>query len=126
MGIAQALAEEGCSIVLNGFGDPNEIENVRDHIARTHGVKVVYSPADLAKQDAVSVLVSQATREYDRVDILVNDAGTVEDPSRRGTSPKPLWRWTVVGLRNSTAPSKLFSGQSTTPTSLVAVDARFR
>jgi 3-hydroxybutyrate dehydrogenase len=28
-GIAEALAAQGCNIVLNGFGDPSEIEALR-------------------------------------------------------------------------------------------------
>ena len=41
LGIASALAAEGCDIVLNGFGDPVAIERLRAGLAETHGVRPV-------------------------------------------------------------------------------------
>ena len=43
LGIAKALAEQGASIVLNGFGD---IEGPRAEVARA-GVRVGYHGADV-------------------------------------------------------------------------------
>ena len=33
LGIAAALAAEGCTLMLNGFGDPGEIEKLRAAVA---------------------------------------------------------------------------------------------
>ena len=49
LAIARALAKEGASVVLNGFGPPDEIENTRFAIEHEFGVKAIYSPADMAK-----------------------------------------------------------------------------
>ncbi|HZZ94606.1 MAG TPA: 3-hydroxybutyrate dehydrogenase [Usitatibacter sp.] len=75
LGIAEALACEGMDIVLNGFGDPGEIEALRDRIADEAGVRVVYNGADMSKPNEVRGMIAQATRELGRVDILVNNAG---------------------------------------------------
>ena len=40
LGIARALAGAGSAIVLNGFGKPEEIEAVRDGVAKDFGVHV--------------------------------------------------------------------------------------
>ena len=41
LGIARGLAERGCDIVLNRFGDPEEIEGTRAAIAEEHDVTVL-------------------------------------------------------------------------------------
>ncbi|HML10862.1 MAG TPA: SDR family NAD(P)-dependent oxidoreductase, partial [Stellaceae bacterium] len=45
LGIATALAAEGCDILLNGFGDRTEIERTRKKLGAEHGVRAAYSPA---------------------------------------------------------------------------------
>jgi hypothetical protein len=41
LGIARGLAANGANIMLNGFGDSNEIEAIREDIANGHNIKVV-------------------------------------------------------------------------------------
>src|SRR5436190_348666 len=74
-GIASALAAEGCDIVLNGFGDPAEIERLRAGLAEQHGVQTAYVPADMAKPAEIRGLIEEAARRFGGVDILVNNAG---------------------------------------------------
>ena len=75
LGLAQALAAEGADILLNGFGDPTEIERLRKSLTAMHGVRATYSDADLSQPAAVSAMVEQATEELGAVAILVNNAG---------------------------------------------------
>ena len=75
LGIATALAAEGCDIMLNGFGDPTEIERQRARLAERHGVRAAYFPADMAKPAEIRELVAVAARQFGGVDILVNNAG---------------------------------------------------
>jgi 3-hydroxybutyrate dehydrogenase len=75
LGIAHALGAQGCGIMLNGFGDKAEIEKLRQDLAKAHGVKVGYSPADMSKSSDIRDLIAQATNELGSVDILVNNAG---------------------------------------------------
>ena len=42
LGIAQALAEAGADLMLNGFGDREEIERLRTGLADEHGIRVHY------------------------------------------------------------------------------------
>ena len=74
-GIAQALAAEGANVMLNGFGDSDEIENIRSALADTYGVTVLYSGADMRKADEIEAMVAQAAASFGSVDILVNNAG---------------------------------------------------
>src|SRR5215831_6673233 len=75
LGIARALAAQGASVMLNGFGDKAEIEKLRQEIAQAHGVKVGYSAADMSKSGDIREMVQQAAKELGSVDVLVNNAG---------------------------------------------------
>jgi 3-hydroxybutyrate dehydrogenase len=75
LGIATALAEQGCNLLINGFGDKAEIEKLRAGLADKHRVKVVYSPADMSKPADIRAMVATAEKELGACDILVNNAG---------------------------------------------------
>ena len=74
-GIAEALAAAGADIVLNGFGEPAEIERRRAELAEKHGVRALYVAADMAKPAEIRALVAAAAQRLGAVDILVNNAG---------------------------------------------------
>jgi 3-hydroxybutyrate dehydrogenase len=75
LAIARALAKEGASVVLNGFGPADEIEKTRASIEQEFGVKAIYSPADMAKPHEIESLIRLAEESFGSVDILVNNAG---------------------------------------------------
>jgi 3-hydroxybutyrate dehydrogenase len=75
LAIARALAKEGASIVMNGFGESDEIEKVRAGIESEFGVKAVYSPADMSKPDQIAEMIRLGETTFGGVDILVNNAG---------------------------------------------------
>ena len=75
LGIARALAAEGVNIVLNGFGDRDEIEELRGDLAREHNVQVAYSKADISKQDDIAAMIALAETGLGGADIVVNNAG---------------------------------------------------
>jgi 3-hydroxybutyrate dehydrogenase len=74
LGIAQAFAMNGADVVINGFGDGAAIEMARMSL-ESHGVRAVYSPADMSKPDQIMGMVELARDRYGKVDILVNNAG---------------------------------------------------
>ncbi|MDR3538370.1 MAG: 3-hydroxybutyrate dehydrogenase [Acetobacteraceae bacterium] len=75
LGIARALGEAGADLVLNGFGDPAQIEALRSGLAKELGIRVHYSGADMSKPAEIAGMVAQATEALGAVDILVNNAG---------------------------------------------------
>ena len=72
--LAEALVRAGAKVVLNGLGDPAEIERVRAAMA-AEGGEVRYHGADMTSPDQIADLVAYAEREFGRLDILVNNAG---------------------------------------------------
>lgn len=75
LGIATALAASGANVILNGFGEPAEIEKLRARLAADHAVEVRYDGADLSQQDAIERMMGNAVEQFGAVDILVNNAG---------------------------------------------------
>ena len=75
LGIAQRLAESGANIVLNGFGDAAEIDDLRRRMATQTGVDVQYDGADMSKPEAIERMMARAIERFGAVDILVNNAG---------------------------------------------------
>ena len=70
LGIAQALAQQGAHLILNGFGD------AASALAQIQalGVKAVHHPADMSKPSEIEAMMAFA-QQHGGVDILVNNAG---------------------------------------------------
>lgn len=75
LGIAEAFAAQGATVVLNGFGDKLQIEDASQKLEQTHDVAVFYNGSDLSKAAGVAEMMAYATAEAGDVDILVNNAG---------------------------------------------------
>ncbi len=75
LAIAHALAEAGCNVMLNGFGDTDAIEELRTAIETEHQVRALYSGADMTKPNEIAGLAEEATAAFGTLDILVNNAG---------------------------------------------------
>src|SRR5437667_10828452 len=75
LGIATALAAEGCDVMLYGVGEPTVIEKLRAGLAERHGVRAAYLAADVARPAEIRELVKETARRFGTVDILVNNAG---------------------------------------------------
>ena len=75
LGIARALAGEGADVLLNGFGDADEIERLRQGLVDAHGIRAAYSGADMTRPAEIAGMIDEADQKLGRVDILVNNAG---------------------------------------------------
>ena len=66
LAVARALHAEGAGIVLNGFGDEDEIARLREELGGA-----AYFDSDLTDPDAIETMMKDAGG----IDILVNNAG---------------------------------------------------
>lgn len=101
LGIARALAAAGANVLLNGFGDPAQIEETRSSLEAETGVKVVYDGADLTKTEPVLAMVEKANAAFGQVDILVNNAG-IQHVNPLETFPADKWDL-IIALNLSAA-----------------------
>lgn len=90
LAVARALAGEGATVILNGFGDPAEIAKLRAELGAG------YSDADLTDAGAIEAMMEEAGP----LDILVNNAGTqhvaaIED--------FPVDKWNLIIALNLSA-----------------------
>ena len=75
LAIARALAAEGASVMINGFGDAGEIEAIRAELEQASGAAALYDGADLGDAAAIEAMVARCSAELGGPDILVNNAG---------------------------------------------------
>ena len=75
LAIARAFAFEGASLMINGFGDADEIEETRRELETSSGSPVLYDEADLGDAAAIEAMVKRCTHELRAPDIVVNNAG---------------------------------------------------
>lgn len=90
LAIADALAAEGASIALNGFGEAAEIEASRAGLESRHGIAARFIAADLMSPGGVQALIAATEAALGPIDILVNNAG-IQFVSPIETFPPERW-----------------------------------
>lgn len=101
LALARAVATRGGDVVLNGLGDPAEIERTRAEMEAACGVRVRYHAADMLKGDEVGDMVAYARHELGRVDILVNNAG-IQHVEAVEKFPSDMWEKIIAINLSST------------------------
>src|SRR5690606_33325945 len=72
--VAEALAAEGADVAICGRS-PGPLEEVREGLARAHGVRVMAVRADLSDEADAERLVREVLARFGRVDVLVTNTG---------------------------------------------------
>jgi len=101
LGIATALAAAGCDVMLNGFGDAVAIADMAQGLIADHGIRVAYSPADMAKPAEIREMVRATAEQLGGVDILVNNAG-IQHVAKVVDFPEERWD-SVIAINLSAA-----------------------
>ena len=73
--VATSLAESGARVVLHGRDDARGKEAMAEIRAATGNQDIHWQRADFASLDSVAALAEGVQRDYDRLDVLVNNAG---------------------------------------------------
>lgn len=74
LGIARGLSSVGCDIVI-AARNPAKTTEAADGIRRDYGVRVLELELDVRSQDKVEFMVRKTLETYNRIDVLVNNAG---------------------------------------------------
>jgi 3-hydroxybutyrate dehydrogenase len=75
LGIARRLAAAGANVMVNGLGDPKQIDAAVQSVVDAGPGKVVFSPANMIQPGEIGSMVDAAVDAFGGVDILVNNAG---------------------------------------------------
>jgi NAD(P)-dependent dehydrogenase (short-subunit alcohol dehydrogenase family) len=88
--LALAYAREGAMLVINS----RNYESIRDVVDEIHslGVEVLGIGADVTSSSDVEDLVDVAVEHYDRIDVLVNNAGLLGPRVAIEEYPEDEWR----------------------------------
>ncbi len=100
LSIARVLAEQGCDVLLNGFGDPDVIEELRRSFESQYGVQALSLAADLTDPKECRTLANYALKAWGQVDILINNAGIQHVAP---VEEMPAERWDAILALNLSA-----------------------
>lgn len=75
LGIAKALAAQGCAVVLNSRKSNAETDALVSSMSKETGSKVSFGAADMSSADQIYKMMADVEKAYGRVDIVVNNAG---------------------------------------------------
>jgi 3-hydroxybutyrate dehydrogenase len=73
LGIAIEFAKEGYAIAFNGL-EENGAE-IAQQVGAEYGVKTAFYGADLRNADSIYEMITSAEKEFEKIDVLVNNAG---------------------------------------------------
>jgi NAD(P)-dependent dehydrogenase (short-subunit alcohol dehydrogenase family) len=90
LAIAQALAEEGCNLVLTGR-DEQALRRISRELASAK-IKILAQPCDVRDPQSVDDLFRAIRRQFKRLDILINNAGIAHANLTVDKLPLPLWK----------------------------------
>lgn len=97
---AKALAAEGANVMLNGFGEPDVIEDIRARLEQGGG-RIAHDGADLTDPAQIERMIARTAAELGPIDILVNNAGTQHVAP---IDEFPVGKWDLILALNLTAP----------------------
>lgn len=90
LAVAEALAAEGCAVVLAGR-DLRALRAAARKLAR-HGGQAMAQPCDVSDPNSVLALFAAARRQFRRLDILFNNAGIAHPLCKVEKLPLRVWR----------------------------------
>jgi NAD(P)-dependent dehydrogenase (short-subunit alcohol dehydrogenase family) len=75
--ISKRLSSEGCKVIMLGR-DRNKLQKAASEIGNKKNTMTVI--ADITKEAEVLSAIDQTINSFDKIDVLVNNAGTINDP----------------------------------------------
>ena len=108
-GIAKELAKEGCNVTINYLSDEKGALKIKKYIENEIGQKAIISNADVSKMDDVKNMVNKTIEYFDKIDILINNAGIALWKSFFNITEE-IWDRTInVNLKGAFLTSQLVS-----------------
>src|SRR5246127_3031679 len=85
--ISLHLAQEGATLALNSLVEREEdAEDFLKQLTR-QGFRAALYKADVSRHDEAANLIERATKDFGRIDVLINNAGITIDKTMRNMSP---------------------------------------
>tara|TARA_R110001583_G_scaffold49141_1_gene153914 strand:+ start:914 stop:1696 length:783 start_codon:yes stop_codon:yes gene_type:complete len=88
--IAQALAQQGAQVMMNGLEDDTQGAAIAGKLATETGADCSYCCADLSRAEGIDTLVASCVQQFGGVDVLINNAG-IQFTSPVAEFPRERW-----------------------------------
>lgn len=76
--VALKFADQGYNVIINYVSDKTDVEAIKKEFEEKN-VECLLLKADVSKADEVQVLVEKAIEKFEKIDVLVNNAGITRD-----------------------------------------------
>jgi NAD(P)-dependent dehydrogenase (short-subunit alcohol dehydrogenase family) len=93
LAIAQALAVEGCHLIISGRKQ-STLNHAAKQLAKFR-VHVLAHVCDVRNEGAVAAMVAAARKKFRRLDILINNAGAAHESLPVAKLPLEAWRLAI-------------------------------
>jgi NAD(P)-dependent dehydrogenase (short-subunit alcohol dehydrogenase family) len=90
LAVAHALAGRGCDLVITGR-DPSSLAEASRGLER-YKIRVLATSCDIRKPEEVRALFSAIQEKFNRLDILINNAGIVQPNQKVEELPLNVWK----------------------------------
>lgn len=105
--ICHALAKEGCRLAVVYARSASQAVEVAGEMARSHNIEAKAYGCDVTDQDQVDRLVSDVTKHFGRLDILINDAAYNKSIPFPDLDNLTMTEWSKIIDVNLTGPMRL-------------------
>jgi NAD(P)-dependent dehydrogenase (short-subunit alcohol dehydrogenase family) len=92
LAIARVLASEGCSVMITGRDQTALNAAKRELTQLANGGEVLAETCDIRDETAVAAVFAKVKERWDRLDVLVNNAGIFQAILPAEETPVDLWR----------------------------------
>lgn len=96
--VAIQLAKNGASVIINHSNSPVEAKAVADKIIKNGG-KALVVKADVSKKNEVVHLFDSAIEAFGKIDVLVNNAGTMISKKLKDNTQEDFTKQFEVNVR---------------------------
>jgi NAD(P)-dependent dehydrogenase (short-subunit alcohol dehydrogenase family) len=96
-GIVKRFAEAGANIVIADINGSGEIK--AKTISQEYGVKTIFIKTDISQEDEVKNLIAETEKQFNKIDILINNAGIFPVSPVLGTSLELWEKIQAINLR---------------------------
>lgn len=92
--ISERFAKEGYDLIINYKEKINCAEELKSELEGNYNIKVKLVKADLSNEESIIEMVNEITKEYEKIDVLINNAGIVIDKEFNDRTVKD-WEETI-------------------------------
>ena len=77
--VAMKFAENGYKIIINYVSDKTDTEQLKKELLQAGAADILLIKADVSNSEDVKNMVKETIEKFEKIDVLVNNAGITKD-----------------------------------------------